>query len=133
MRGSISHGAKIRRRANQAATEMMQPDAVHQYARDEWVGAAGQPSRKSKPAPAGRDVGIFRWELDRFSARSQAWGREHTQPARQDGVFWLVVIAAMKQIRDRHLVRGFSQRADEILFWFARANLGDFRIHRFQI
>src|SRR5256885_12713795 len=36
-------------------------------------------------------------------------------------------------MRDRHVVGGLGQGADEILRRFASANLGDFRVHRFQV
>ena len=125
MRRTLTHDAEVRRRADEAATEMVQPDAVDQHPRDERVCAAGEPARKGEPATAGREFRIFLRQPDRLAGK-----REHTQPAGLDRFLWLFRIAAMKQVRDRRLVGRLGQGGDEVLRRFSPANLGDLRVHR---
>src|SRR5207247_6894100 len=115
----ITHDAEVRRRGDEAAAEMVQPDAVHQHPCDERVRTASQPACEGEPATAGREIRIFLRQLDWLAGE-----REHTQSAGPDGFLWLLRIAAMEEVGYWRLVCRLRQCADEILLVFALANLG---------
>src|SRR5437773_2478555 len=125
---SFTHGAEIRRRADEAAAEMLQPDAIHKHPRNERVCAAGKPSREGEPATAGRELRIFLRQLDGLTGRL-----EHSKHAGMDGFLGLFRITAVKAVGDWNLVRRLGQDADEILRWFVCANLCDLRVYCLQV
>ena len=62
MRRALAHGTEIRGRADEAAAEVMHPDAVHQHAGDERIRAAGEPPGEGQaPAGAGEFGILVRW------------------------------------------------------------------------
>src|SRR5437899_1306618 len=52
MRRRIAHAAEIARRADDAASEMVMPDAVHHHPRAERILRRRDPLRESSPPPA---------------------------------------------------------------------------------
>ena len=125
MRRTLAHRAEVRRRADQAMTEMMKPDAVHQHTRHQRIRPCRQPSRIGQPSSAGRKRRVFLWQDGLLSGR-----HEHAQAAGRDRLLRLPRIAAMKEMRHRNLVRRLREHADEIFRRLASANLGDLRVDR---
>ena len=60
MRGAFPEKAKIARRTDEAAAEMMHPESVHQHASHEWMLAVGQVPGIDKAATTGCPLGPAR-------------------------------------------------------------------------
>src|SRR5439155_9286357 len=100
--------------ADQPMAKVMQPNTVHENARNEWVGSAGQPMRESETAAASRKIGILLGKGNALAGRC-----EHTDRARRNGFLWLFRITGMKPISDRHLIYRLGQHGEEIFGRFA--------------
>src|SRR3954469_15557519 len=104
MQGAFAHGAKIRRRADQAPAKMMKPGAVHEDSRSQWICAAGEPMGKGEPAPGRAEIRIFFGKVDTLTRRGK--DGEH---AGRDCLLRLFGIATMKTIGDGQLVDWFGE------------------------
>src|SRR5436309_3439174 len=65
MRGPLAEQSKVARRADQAAAEVMLPDAVHEHPSRQWVAETNDRLSKLKPAASLSKRLCFAWRQDR--------------------------------------------------------------------
>src|SRR3954468_23569981 len=101
--------AEVAGRINQALAKMIQPHAVHQNACDKGVLAARQMSSISQAPPGSWNF----WIVVGQQESGSLW-RGNGQVAGADFLFWLSIIAAMKQMCQRLMVGDFNQWAKKL-------------------
>ena len=105
MRRGIAHHAEVARRADQAPSEVVMPDAVDDYASGQRVCRVGQPIRQDAPT-TGR-VEPFGW----FDGRGLRVDRREER--RFDAFFRFVVNADGKDVRGQRLATHIDHRGAE--------------------
>ena len=120
--------AELAGRVDQAASEVVHPDAIDQGAADQGMTATGQPPGPRQAASGGRSFLVVG-----FDHQPLAVGGGHRQAARGHLVAGLPMIAAVEQLGHRHLAGHRHQHSQEFLLRLPAADRLDPLVERLDL